>query len=56
MVWYYNADTIICYSCIQKHCLKTILHMKVSKCPLCNNRISKKDIKLIYKKPSILSL
>lgn len=43
------------YSCIQKHCLKTILHMKSSKCPLCNNRISKKDIKLIYKKPSILS-
>jgi hypothetical protein len=43
------------YSCIQKHCLKTILHMKVSKCPLCNNPISKKDIRLIYKKPSILS-
>ena len=29
--------------------------MKISKCPLCNNHISKKDIKLIYKKPNILS-
>ena len=46
---YYN------FSCIQKHCLKTIYHFENSKCPLCNENIKKRDIRKIYKKPYILS-
>ena len=35
--------------CIQRHCIKSAYHLQKSKCPLCNQIISNKYIKLIYK-------